>query len=199
MVTKPRRTLAALTLLSSLLVVAPACAPAIAHDGGWRTPSRSRVMVGEVRSVDHRRGRIQLREDRGRTEVVHFSRRTAVTYNGRRERAGILSRGDRVQVRVSYDRRGSAYAERIDIRRSRSFGRAPVARVMRLDGVVRGHDSRRGYFVLDRGRSGVVTVHVRGRLSGSDARRFDRLRRGQRVRVDVRDLNRNSAVLVRFR
>lgn len=199
MVTKPGRVLAALALLSGLLVVSPACVPAMGNDDVWRPGNRGRVIVGEVRSIDHRRGRLHIRENRGRSQVVYFSNRTPVVVNRRQHRPSVLSRGDHVQARVSYDRRGTAYADRIDVRRSGSYGRRPAARVMRVDGVVRGVDTRRGYFVLDRGRSGAVTVYVRGNMSRNDARRFDRLRRGQRVRAEVRDMNRNSAVLVRFR
>jgi hypothetical protein len=36
-------------------------------------------------------------------------------------------------------------------------------------------------------------------ISSGDARRFDRLRRGDRVRVEVRHLGRDQAQLVRFR
>jgi translation initiation factor IF-1 len=36
-------------------------------------------------------------------------------------------------------------------------------------------------------------------ISTSDARRFDRLRRGDRVRVEVRPVNNSTAELVRFR
>jgi hypothetical protein len=72
-------------------------------------------------------------------------------------------------------------------------------RTTRIDGVVRQVDTRRGYFTLEQSRSRSITVYVQQRLSSSDARRFDRLRRGDRIRAEVRLSGRNRAELVRFR
>jgi translation initiation factor IF-1 len=73
-----------------------------------------------------------------------------------------------------------------------------AGRIERLDGRVTSVDQRRGYFAMSDGRQNVL-VHVSGRLSNNDARRFDRLRRGDRVRVEVRYAGRGQAELVRFR
>lgn len=178
------------------VVATAACAPL---DRVVVPDSRNAVMYGEVRSVDARRGRFQIREERGRTHTVRYDNRTRVVYRSRQYPASALQRGDLVQVRVAWDRSGTAWADRVDVRQSAQDRRVATVRVQRLDGRVGGVDTRRGYFVLEQSRSRAVVVHVPRRLSSSDARRFERLRRGDRVRVDVRPAGRSEVELVRFR
>jgi hypothetical protein len=71
-------------------------------------------------------------------------------------------------------------------------------RVQRLDGRVQGVDTRRGYFTVTQGNSR-VTVYMPRNARREDIRRFERLRRGEHVRADVRAVSRNQAQLVRFR
>jgi hypothetical protein len=70
--------------------------------------------------------------------------------------------------------------------------------VVRLDGTVSAVDARRGTFTVEQGRTR-HTVQVPARLGRDDARRYDRLRRGDRVRAEVRPLPRGGYELVRFR
>src|SRR5690606_14115331 len=163
----------------------------------WPTAS-SRVVVGEVRSVDTRRNLIQVRDQRGGSVVARYDSRTRVMYGPMRSSVRVLDRGDRVRMEVRYDRRGTPRAERVDVIQDYAR-RGPVAigGVQRISGTVRQVDTRRGYFMLDPGRSGNIRVLVPRRLSRDDARRFDRLRRGDRVRVDVRYHGRNQAGLDR--
>jgi hypothetical protein len=71
--------------------------------------------------------------------------------------------------------------------------------VERLDGRVQAVDARRGYFTLTADRSERVVVYLTRDARRDDVRRFERLRRGERVRVDVRARGRGQAELVRFR
>ncbi len=199
MVPKARKTHATLLVLTLLAGGATACTPLNASSAPWPTAS-SRVVVGEVRSVDTRRNLIQVRDQRGGSVVARYDGRTRVMYGPMRSSIRVLDRGDRVRMHVRYDRRGTPRAERVDVIQDYAR-RSPVAigRVQRVSGTVRQVDTRRGYFMLDPGRSGNIRVIVPHRLSRNDARRFDRLRRGDRVRVDIRYYSRNQAELVRFR
>lgn len=199
MVLFARKTQAMLLVLTLLAGAAAACSTASASSAPWPTAS-SRVVVGEVRAVDTRRNLIQVRDQWGGSVVARYDGRTRVMYGPMRSSVSVLDRGDRVRMEVRYDRYGTPRAERVDVIRDYAR-RGPVAigRVERISGVVRQVDERRGYFVLDPGRSGNIRVVVPHRLSRDDARRFDRLRRGDRVRVDVRYHGRNQAELVRFR
>jgi hypothetical protein len=72
--------------------------------------------------------------------------------------------------------------------------------VERLDGRVQGIDVRRGYFTMTGARNARVVVYVPRDARRDDVRRFERLRRGERVRVEVRSRGRgDQAELVRFR
>lgn len=183
--------------LVGALATASACAPL---EGVAQPTSRSNAVVqGEVRSLDARRGRVQVREDHGRTHTLRYDNRTRVTYGSRQYPVSSLERGDYVRIRVTHDRGGTAWADRIEVRDSRANRRGSVAgRVERVSGRVANVDTRRGYFTLEQSRTRLV-VHVPRRASSSDARRFDRLRRGDRVSVEVRPLGRNEVELVRFR
>src|SRR5687767_2397214 len=108
----------ALVLTASLLA-APGCAQW--GDTGWgpRVPAaRSVVVDGQVWSVDSRRGRLQVRSGRGRTNVVNVDRATRVVYRRRNYPVDALERGDVVRIWVEVDARGDAWADRVEVRES---------------------------------------------------------------------------------
>jgi hypothetical protein len=193
----PGRALLPAALL--LATVSAACAPLNGLDGVLG--SGTNTLNGEVRSVDTRRARIQVREQYGRDYTVRYDNRTQVVYGSRRYPVSALERGDRVRMRVEYDRNDNLWAERIEVRDTRGgrddrYGTA----VQRHEGRVRAIDTRRGYFTLDRNRGASLIVYVPRNARREDVRRFDRLRRNDRVRVEVRvRRNSNEAELVRFR
>ncbi|MBB4636282.1 hypothetical protein [Longimicrobium terrae] len=77
-----------------------------------------RQISGEVRGVNTRARRIELRTDRGGYETVRYDSRTEVVYGNRRYAASSLRQGDWVSLRVSRDRRGDQVAERVTVRES---------------------------------------------------------------------------------
>src|SRR5690606_22865374 len=79
MVLKARQTQATLLVLMLLAGAAGACSTASASSAPWPTLS-SRVVVGEVRSVDRRRNLIQVRDQRGGSVVARYDSRTRVMY-----------------------------------------------------------------------------------------------------------------------
>jgi hypothetical protein len=189
--------------LAGMVLVSGACAPldTVLADNG--VPYGGRTISGEIRSLDARRGRMQVRENYGsRTHTIQYDNRTRVVYNQRTYSPSSLERGDQVRVAISHDRSGTAWADRVDVQRSVRNDRARVSsRVERLDGTVRSIDSRGGRFTLEHSRNRLVTVQVPRGVSSGDARRLDRLRRGERVRLDVRRYSNNDRTveLVRFR
>jgi hypothetical protein len=193
-ITKTARPL--MMAVAGLMLSATACAPL---EDIIVPPGQNSMVEGEVRSLDTRRGRMDIRDDRyGRNRTVRIDDRTRVLDGSRQQPVSTLRRGDYVRVRLSYDRSGQAWADRVELRHG-SNDRRNTARVERLDGRVAGVDHRRGHFALEQGRRNTVVVHVPRGISSGDARRFDRLRRGDRVRVEVRHLGRDQAQLVRFR
>jgi hypothetical protein len=200
MVTLPRRIPIAFALATGLMLTAPACAP---HGGGLEgvmvPRGRGAVIQGEVHSIDRRRNYLALREGPGRTRSVRYDNRTRVTDGRRQYSISALNRGDRVRVWIAHDRRGTPWVDRVELRESVRDRRVAIPRIERLDGTVGRLDSRRNFFTLERGRTHAVVVRVPSRLQRDDARRIDRLRRGDRVRIDVRPLDRSTVELIRFR
>jgi hypothetical protein len=199
MIRKLHTRLGGATLLATVLLSIAGCASLAGAEERAGTRGRATIVNAEVRSVDTRSNRLNLREERGRNVVVRYDNRTRVVYRQRNYPVSALERGDRVSVRVVQDRSGRAWAERVDVRESvRDRGRS-AARVQRVDGTVASVDTRRGSFVLSPGRGRSVVVYLPRELSRSDRNRFERLRRGDRIRVDVRALGREQYELVRFR
>jgi hypothetical protein len=203
----------ALVLTASLLAF-PGCAPF--GDTVWdsRLPSaRSRVIDGEVWSVDGRRGRLQLRSARGRTSTVNVDRATRVVYHQRSYPVQSLERGDVVRVWLELDGRGDAWADRVEVRESvreryDRYGNDDrygyddgryQGRLEQVEGRVGQLNLREGYFTLDQGFNRSIAVYFGDRLDREQYRRLERLRRGDRVRADVRSISGNEAELVRLR
>jgi exosome complex RNA-binding protein Csl4 len=159
----------------------------------------SATMSGEVRSVDTRRARLQLRDDyNGRTETLRYDDRTRVVYRNQQYPVSALERGDIVRVRVVADRGGERWADLIEVRQN-VRDRSNASRTQRLDGTVTQVDARRRYFTLTDSRRDTFVISVPGNISRDDARRFERVRRGDRVRADVRLTGPRQGELVRFR
>jgi hypothetical protein len=188
-----------LGLAGGLLVLA-ACAPLGAAEILIPGPGARHALVeGQVRTVDLRRSRVEVRDQWNRSQTLRIDRSTRVVYRQRDYPLHALERGDIVRIRVARDRNGGLWADRIDVRESvRERGDGHV-RAERLTGTVARVDGRRGHFVVQRDRHGSLVVYLPSYVSRDDARRFQRLRRGDRVRVDVVPLGRGTAELVRFR
>lgn len=154
----------------------------------------SAVLDGEVRSLDTRRGRIEIRPEGGRTLMVSYDRSTRVEEGRATYPVTALRRGDQVRVWTSRDRSGELWADRVEVWSARS-----AARVERLDGRVGTVRPDEGWFSVQEGRAPAVIVHVPARTQREEIRRLERLRPGSRVSLDVLPLGAREAELVRFR
>lgn len=170
--------------------------------GGGMPHSRGDVLDGEVYRVDMRRDHLAIRGYDGRTRTVQVHRDTQVRYDRRTYPVSALERGDEVRVYVRMDRWGDAWADRVDVRRSvRERDRYGArARVERLDGYVSRMSLRDRWMAVEPRRGArEVVVYLPSSLHRDDARRLERLRRGQRVSLDVVPRDRDSVELVRIR
>ena len=204
----------ALVLTASLLA-GSGCAPYGDAIWGPRAPAaRSAVIDGQVWSVDARRGRLQVRNARGRTNTMYVDRATRVLYRRRSYAVDALERGDVVRVWVEVDGRGDAWADRVEVRESvreryDRYGDDRYGgygyedryrnRIERIEGRVAEVNLRSGYFTLDQGASRTLAVYLPEQLARDEARRIERLRRGERVRADVRPISGTEAELVGLR
>lgn len=215
--------------LGVVLVAGAACAPGmmeevlgdVVYPGGGVYGSDLR---GEVRHVDTRSRRIEVRSRDGRGVTAYYDGRTRVEYRGRGYGVSSLERGDEVSMRVRRERGRYLYADYIyvtesardrggwgrdDRGRDRDWDRRRDDRDRRdrdawrasgrLYGTVTSVDERRWRFEVRGDRGERVLVTVPGDVNRNNAERFRRLRRGDRVDLAVRPLSDDRAELRRFR
>jgi hypothetical protein len=161
----------------------------------------ARDLTGEVRGVDTRRQTIDIRTRDGRSARVAYDRQTRVEYRGRHYAASALERGDVVSVRLRRDRGGRDYAERVVVRQNvrDTHDRGGRYAVHRFDGTVSRVDERRGTLEIHTSNRRTVQVVVPSTVDRRTYDRFRRLRRGERVRVEVLETSRNRYELRTFR
>lgn len=213
--------------LGVVLVAGAACAPGmmeevlgdVVYPGGGVYGSDLR---GEVRSVDTRSRRIEVRARDGRGVTAYYDGRTRVEYRGRGYGVSSLQRGDEVSMRLRRDRGRYLYADHIyvteSVRDRGGWGRDDRGRdgdrgrddrgrrdrdawreSGRLYGTVSSVDERRWRFEVRGDRGERVWVSVPSDLARGTTDRFRRLRRGDRVDLSVRPLSDDRAELRRFR
>ncbi|MET0399453.1 MAG: hypothetical protein ABW277_21870 [Longimicrobiaceae bacterium] len=215
--------------LGVVLVAGAACAPGmmeevlgdVVYPGGGVYGSDLR---GEVRSVDTRSRRIEVRARDGRGVTAYYDGRTRVEYRGRGYGVSSLQRGDEVSMRLRRDRGRYLYADHIYVTESardrggwgrddrgrdgdRDRGRDDRGRrdrdawreSGRLYGTVSSVDERRWRFEVRGDRGERVWVSVPSDINRGTTDRFRRLRRGDRVDLSVRPLSDDRAELRRFR
>lgn len=157
-------------------------------------------VTGEVRYVDTRDRRIELRTYEGRTLNVHYDDRTRVVYRGQEYRPTALEAGDEVSLRVQRDNRGAYYTDYIAVQRSVSErgGTGEDAGRQVLEGTVGRVDYQRGQFEVRSRYGGTVVVSLPYGAHSSDVDRFRRLRSGDYVRLEVELYSQQRAQLIRF-
>jgi len=145
-------------------------------------------LVGEVRTVDTREREIEIRTEAGRTWNVRYDGRTRVTYREREYEVSNLEPGDYVAMRTTQDRRGRLYTDLVTVRESTQdrgrYGRR--GRLDQLEGTIEYIDERRGRFEVRDRRNRLVVVTLPYNAPRSVSDRFERLRRGDYVRVEGR-------------
>lgn len=161
-------------------------------------------VTGEIRSIDTRRQEIQLTSSWSGSERIQYDNRTEVVYQQRRYDVRDLDVGDYVQVQLD-DSRGQRYASAIYVQESARDDRGSSTqypgndrRIEQLDGTVTSLDQRQGWFEMeDRyGSDVMVTLPYQANRGLSD--RFQRLRRGDRIRIEGEWLNGSRMEIHRF-
>lgn len=189
----------------------PAPAPGSGYD---------ETVVGEVVEVDARREEIEVRPDRGGQNVfVIYDRQTPVWYEGERYAVANLEPGDYIEARVRSDRGGGYVTDEIRVRESRQdrYGEGSVPsrddrydprddryddrygdKADQLSGYVERVDPRRGTFELRIRRGEFLTIEMPYRPAARDRDVFERLRKGDHVRIRATPLRDDRYQLVEF-
>jgi len=169
-------------------------------------------LVGEIERVDTRSMKIHVRSDGARTRLVGYNADTRVLYRGREYPVSHLEAGDYVMVALKEDSRGNPYTDLIHVRENvrertgrdpagvdRSTTRSGIQTGMQtVDGTVGYVDQQRGLFEIrqDSGEAVIVSLPYNARQSEID--RLERLRAGDRVRIEGRYISRDRFELEAF-
>jgi ribosomal protein S1 len=174
--------------------------------GGVLSPSGQQgngAVNGEIRYVDTRSQQVGLRTDDGRSGDVRFDDRTRVIYQQREYPVTALEQGDYVSMRVQQTQQGELYTDQIYVQRNArdqtgsTGGYDPYGSGSTVQGSVTAVDSNRGWFEL-RSQYGTMLVTLPYAPSAADRDRFARLRTGDSVRAQVRQVSDTRYELVRF-
>ncbi|HEX7242454.1 MAG TPA: hypothetical protein VF263_19350 [Longimicrobiaceae bacterium] len=161
-------------------------------------------VTGEIRGVDARGQRLEIRAQDGRSGVVYFDSRTRVIYQQREYQPSALEQGDYVTMRIQQDQQGRAYTDYIEVQQSvqdrggTGSGGGVSGQVQRVEGNVSYVDTSRGTFQMRDRYGATLVVSLPYAASRTDVDRFRRLRNGDFVRADVRMLSEQRADLERF-
>ena len=196
-----RRRGAGRALLLAVVLVATGCAAATeALAGGANEEIR-----GEVRRVDERSRTIEVASRYGGSRAVRYDSRTRAVDGERSYPVRSLARGEPVRMRVSRDRGGALYVDRIYLERSRTAHGGPGngprhggARVFSYEGRVSKIDHRHGRFELQPARGKKVKVLLPSRPSPGLNRSLQQLRNGSYVRIQAEPLQGNQVRAVRI-
>jgi len=143
-------------------------------------------LQGAIQGVDTRSQQIGVQQSNGQTVWVRYDNNTQVIYQNQNYPVTALERGDQVLATLQDAGNGSYYASTIQVTQSVSatggvYGPTNGS-VQTYQGTVRQVDRPNGWFTVDEGSIGRITVTLPSGLSQTDLNRFGNLRTGDYVR-----------------
>jgi hypothetical protein len=163
-------------------------------------------LAGTVQGVDTRNQQIGIQQQNGQTVAVAYDNQTRVIYQNQVYNVTSLDPGDQVTARVQSANNGAYYTDSIWVTQpvggsagtGGTGGNTASGSVQSLQGVVRQIDQSNGWFSLDLGSSGTVTVSLPYNVGRSDLTRFQQLRTGDQARIYGVFLNNSRVELRQF-
>lgn len=142
-------------------------------------------LQGAISGVDTRSQQIGVQQSNGQTVWVRYDNNTQVVYQNQNYPVTSLERGDQVVATIQDAGNGNYYASTVQVTQSVSstgsvYG--PSGNVQTYQGNVRQVDRANGWFTVDEGSVGRITVTIPSGLSQTDLNRFGNLRSGDYVR-----------------
>jgi hypothetical protein len=172
--------------------------------GGAPAGMESGSVVAEVQGVDANNQVLQFRTEQGQNVNIRFDSRTRVVYRQQEYPVTSLERGDVVRATVSQTNQNEYYTSYIEVQqsvqeRTGNTGTGTDAnRLYQLQGTVDQIDYSRGLFTMRASNGGILTVAMPYNPRISEKDRFERLRRGDTVRVEGRYVSQDRMELERF-
>ena len=140
-------------------------------------------LQGAISGVDTRSQQIGVQQSNGQTVWVRYDNNTQVVYQNQSYPVTALERGDQVVATLQDAGNGSYYASTIQVTQSVSTSTGTTSgSVQTFQGTVRQVDRANGWFTVDEGSIGRITVTLPSGLSQTDLNRFGSLRAGDYVR-----------------
>lgn len=162
-------------------------------------------LAGTVQGVDTRNQQIGIQQQNGQTVAVAYDNQTRVIYQNQVYNVTSLDPGDQVTARVQSANNGAYYTDSIWVTQpvagsggTATGGSTASGSVQSLQGVVRQVDQSNGWFTLDLGSSGSVTVSLPYNVGRADLTRFQQLRAGDQARIYGVFLNSSRVELRQF-
>ncbi len=140
-------------------------------------------LSGAIYNVDTRSQQIGVQQTNGQTVYVGYDANTQVIYQNQNYPVTSLERGDQVVATLQDNGNGNYYASSIQVTQSVTNSSGTVnGNVQTFQGTVRQVDRPNGWFTVDEGSVGRITVTLPSGLSQADLNRFGSLRAGDYVR-----------------
>lgn len=143
-------------------------------------------LQGAITGVDSRSQQIGVQQSNGQTVWVRYDNNTQVVYQNQNYPVTSLERGDQVVATIQDAGNGSYYVSTVQVTQSVSNTSGGVygtqGGVTTYQGNVRQVDRSNGWFTVDEGSIGRITVTLPSGLSQQDLNRFSNLRSGDYVR-----------------
>lgn len=158
---------------------------------------------GSVQGVDTRSQQIFLQQSNGQTISIGYDSRTQVVYQNQTYSVNSLERGDQVTVRINNNDGGSNnsnyYTDYVRVDQSvSSAGGGTSGNVETIQGTVRQVDVANGWFSMNAGNRGTITVSLPYNARSTDVNKFRNLRPGDNVRLYGVYLNNSRVELRQF-
>jgi len=144
---------------------------------------QSNQLTGAIYNVDTRSQQIGVQQSNGQTVYVLYDANTQVIYQNQNYPVTALERGDQVVATLQDNGNGGYYASAIQVTQSVTNSSGTTnGSVQTFQGTVRQVDRTNGWFTVDEGSIGRITVTLPSGLSQADLNRFGNLRAGDYVR-----------------
>lgn len=154
--------------------------------GGGGQQSQGSQVSGFVRGVDTRNRQIGLQQQNGQTIGISYDQNTQVVYQNQRYDVTALENGDQVTLRIQQLQNGGYYTDMVQVDQSVRNGSGgsvyQSGNVQQMEGTVRSVYAQQGYFTINSGNNGTLTVQLPNQVSRADLTRFNGLRSGEYVR-----------------
>lgn len=166
--------------------------------GGVLGGNQGSQVSGTVQGVNTRVQTVSIQQPNGQTVSLTYDNQTQVVYQNQNYSVNSLEYGDEVTARVVNNGNSSYYTDLIQVNRSVSTSNNGNNNLQTIQGNVRQVDQVNGWFTLNVGNNGVVTVNMPYNPSRADLNKFQNLRSGDYVRLYGTWLNNSRVELRQF-